>query len=87
MAFAPDGKTLVMATNDGSMFFWNVATLREIMREENLAGNYSTAKFSANGEYLALPLTLRRAPPLAEIEAAERAKAQDGSAAAKEAGK
>jgi WD40 repeat protein/serine/threonine protein kinase len=75
MAFAPDGKTLVLATNDGSVFFWNVATLREIMMEENLAGNYSAAKFSANGEYLALPLTLRRAPPLAEIDATERAKA------------
>jgi WD40 repeat protein len=87
LAFAPDGKTLVLATNDGSVFFWNVATLREIMTEENLAGNYSTAKFSANGEYLALPLTLRRAPPLAEIDAKERSKAQDRLAAAKEAGK
>ena len=87
MAFAPDGKTLVLATNDGSVFFWNVATLREIMMEDNLAGNYSTAKFSANGEYLALPLRLRRAPLPAEIEAKERAKAQDRLATAREAGK
>src|SRR4029079_17994967 len=55
MAFSPDGKTLVLVTDDGSVFFWNVATLREIMKEEELAGNYSAAKFSANGEYLALP--------------------------------
>jgi WD40 repeat protein/serine/threonine protein kinase len=87
MAFAPDGKTLVLATNDGSVFFWNVATMREIMMDENLAVNYSTAKFSANGEYLALPLRLLRAPPLAEIEATERAKAQRGLAALKEASK
>jgi WD40 repeat protein len=87
MAFAPDGKTLVLATNDGSVFFWNVATLREIMMEENLAGNYSTAKFSANGEYLALPWTLRRAPLLAEIDAKEKANAEARLAAAREAGK
>jgi serine/threonine protein kinase/WD40 repeat protein len=87
MAFAPDGKTLVLATNDGSVFFWNVATLREIMTEENLGGNYSTAKFSANGEYLALPLTLRRAPPLKEIDEQERSRAQERLAATKEAGK
>jgi hypothetical protein len=57
------------------------------MMEENLAGNYSTAKFSANGEYLALPLTLRRAPPLAEIEATEQANAQVRLEAAKETSK
>jgi WD40 repeat protein len=87
MAFAPDGKTLVLATDDGSVFFWNVSTLREIMMEENLTGYYSAAKFSANGEYLALPLTLRRAPPLAEIDAKERANAERRLAATKEAGK
>ena len=87
MAFAPDAKTLVLVTPDGSVFFWNLATLREIIREKNLAGNYSTAKFSANGEYLALPLTLRRAPPLAEIEAKERANAEKKLAAAREVGK
>jgi WD40 repeat protein/serine/threonine protein kinase len=74
MAFAPDGKTLVLVTSDSTVIFWNLATRREITREENLAGNYMEAKFSANGEYLALPLTLRRAPPLEEIEAKERAK-------------
>jgi WD40 repeat protein len=87
MAFAPDGKTLVLVTADISVFFWNVATLREIIKEENFAGNYVGAKFSANGEYLSLPLTLRRAPPLAEIEEKERAKAEDRLAAAREAGK
>jgi WD40 repeat protein len=85
MAFAPDGKTLVFVTIDGTVFFYNLATQREILKEDNLAGNYLAAKFSANGEYLALPLTLRRAPPIEEIEAKERAKAWERSP--KKAGK
>jgi WD40 repeat protein len=87
MAFAPDGKTLVLVDSEATVFFWNVATLREITMEEKLAGNYLRAKFSPNGEYLALPLTLRRAPLLAEIEMKERAKAKDRMAEAKDAGK
>jgi WD40 repeat protein len=87
MAFAPDGKTLVLVDSEETAIFWNLATGREIVMEENLAGTPWTPKFSANGEYLALPLTLRRAPPIAEIEAKERARAQERLAAAKEAGK
>jgi WD40 repeat protein len=84
MAFAPDGKTLVIVTYDETVSFWNLATLQEIMREENLAGNYGEALFSPNGEYLALPLALRYAPSLAEIDAKERAKLGNQSAAEKD---
>jgi WD40 repeat protein len=83
MAFAPDGKTLLLVTSDATVVFWNLTTRREIIMEENFAGNYDSAKFSENGEYLALPLTLRRAPPLAEIEAKEKASAEARLAAAK----
>jgi hypothetical protein len=77
MAFAPDGKSLVLVDSEETAIFWNLATGREILMEENLTGTPWTPKFSANGEYLALPLTLRHAPPLAEIEAKERANAKD----------
>jgi WD40 repeat protein/serine/threonine protein kinase len=79
LAFAPDGKTLVLVTSDSTVIFWNVTTLREVMKEENLAGNYMSAKFSGNGEYLALPLTLRHAPPLEEIEAKGELKPTSGA--------
>jgi WD40 repeat protein/serine/threonine protein kinase len=85
MTFAPDEKALVFVDSDETVIFWNLATRREIIREENLAGRPWIPKFSANGEYLALPVTLRRAPPLEEIEATERANAQDRLAAARKA--
>jgi hypothetical protein len=65
------------------VFFLNLATLEE----ENLAVRFPRAKFSANGEYLALQSALRRAPPLAEIEAKEKSNAEARLAAAKESGK
>jgi WD40 repeat protein len=74
MAFAPDDKTLVLVTYDATVSFWNLATLQEIVREQNFAGNFGSALFSPNGDYLALPLELRHAPSLAEIEAKERAR-------------
>jgi WD40 repeat protein len=83
MTFAPDGKTLVFVDSDETVIFWDLATRREIIKEQNLAGIPWIPKFSANGEYLALPLTLRRAPPFEEIEAKERANAQDRLAAAR----
>jgi WD40 repeat protein len=86
-AFDPAGKTLVFVSIDETVLFWNLATLQEIFKEENLGGNYGGPKFSANGEYLALPLSLRRAPLMAEIEARERAIVEDRSAAARERGK
>src|SRR5262249_10549769 len=73
VAFAPDGKTLVVVTYDETVSFWNLPTLEEIMREDNFAGNFGSAIFSPNGEHLALPLGLRHAPSFAEIEAKERA--------------
>jgi serine/threonine protein kinase/WD40 repeat protein len=87
MAFAPDGKTLVLVDSEETAIFWNLATRREIIMQENLAGTPWNPKFSANGEYLALPLALWRAPSLEVIEAKERANAQDRLATAKEAGK
>jgi serine/threonine protein kinase/WD40 repeat protein len=72
MAFAPDGKTLVLVDSEETAIFWNLATGREIIMEENLAGTPWNPKFSANGEYLALPLALWRAPSLEAIEAKER---------------
>jgi hypothetical protein len=87
MAFAPDGKTLVLVDSEETAIFWNLATRREIIMEENLSGTPWTPKFSPNGEYLALPLALRRAPLLEEIEAKERANTEDRLAAARKAGK
>jgi hypothetical protein len=87
IAFAPDGKTLVFVADDGIVCFWNLATQREILTEEYSGGLYARAKFSADGEYLALPLTLRRAPSLAEIETNEKANAEARLAAGREAGK
>jgi eukaryotic-like serine/threonine-protein kinase len=80
MAFAPDGKTLVTVTWDSTIKFWHLATERELFTVDQFRMVRWSARFSPNGEYLAVngedgfgqrQLTLWHAPSWQDIIAAE----------------
>ncbi len=81
VAFAPDGKTLASASDDSTLKFWNVASQQELLTVRRLGGALRALTFSPDGRMLVagssstLPgggLRAFRAPPLAEIDLAER---------------
>jgi serine/threonine protein kinase/WD40 repeat protein len=80
MAFAPDGRTLVTVSWDSTIKFWHLATGRELFTFDQFRRVGFSARFSANGEYLAVngdngqgkpELMLWRAPSWEEITAFE----------------
>ena len=73
--FSPDGRTLATASDDRTVKFWNLATLREV---GSIQLDYVVwvLAFSPDGKNLAAnhnrdSLRCWRAPSLAEIDAAE----------------
>jgi WD40 repeat protein/serine/threonine protein kinase len=81
VAFAPDGRTLASASDDSTLKFWNVASQQELLTVRRLGGGLRALTFSPDGRMLVagssstLPgggLRAFRAPPLAEIDLAER---------------
>ncbi len=79
--FSPDGRTVVTASDDSTLKFWNVATRQELLTVRRLGGGLRALMFSPDGRSLVagssstLPmggLRAFRAPSLQEIDAAER---------------
>jgi WD40 repeat protein len=89
LAFAPDGKTLLMGGVSNTLRFWNVATWEEMMTESDYfprgGPSLFPILFSPDGRYLATqggisasgeaPWILWRAPTLAEIDGVEGGRA------------
>jgi len=52
VAFSPDGKTLVTASDDSTLKFWNVATRQELLTIRRLGGALRALHFSPDGQLL-----------------------------------
>jgi eukaryotic-like serine/threonine-protein kinase len=77
VAFSPDGKTLVSASDDSTLKFWNVATQQELLSFPRLGAGMTQLLFSPDGRVLAAAgaagsetggIRFYRAPQLAEIK-------------------
>jgi WD40 repeat protein len=77
LAFAPDGKTIVSTSSDGTIKFWRVADQQLALTLTHDAGAVMDVAFSPRGDLMAtcgMDKTLRfwPAPPLAEIDSAQK---------------
>ncbi|MFT5856372.1 MAG: WD40 repeat protein/serine/threonine protein kinase [Verrucomicrobiales bacterium] len=52
IAFTPDGRTLVTASDDGSLKFWNIATRQELLSVRRLGSSLRELQFSPDGQWL-----------------------------------
>jgi len=79
-SFSPDGKTLATASLDGTAKLWSLVSYRELLTLPNRVAPYGQVSFTRDGSALLCRGEDRlvhwwRAPSLAEIDAAEKAKA------------